>query len=131
MDPVLGIGLIIAAVAALVLVKAKMQKPDTSLADAARERAAQRAIDRQYLDTVPQGGDHWANRLDMKSLTVEEVDDSFDGRGKLTDSQKRIINAIMDGVDVSYVDAPIDRAWDVTCNENRVESVDPWANTVR
>lgn len=131
MDPVLGIGLLIASVAALVLVKVKMQKSNTSLADAARERAAQRAVDRQYLDTVPQGEDHWANRLDMTSLVVEEVDDSYDGRGKLTDSQKRIINAIMDGVDVSYVDAPIDRAWDVTCNENKVSHVDPWADTVR
>jgi len=131
MDPVLGIGLVIAAVAVLVLIKQNANKVDSSLVEAARERAAQRAIDRQYLDTVPEGTDHWANRLDMTALTLDEVDDRFDGRGKLDDAQKRIINAIMDGVDVSYVDAPVDRAWDVTCNENRVPHVDPWADTVR
>jgi hypothetical protein len=86
---------------------------DTAVIEAARERAAKRARERVWADTKPEV-DPWAGRLDLTALNTTETDDRYDGRGALDAEQKRTINVILDGVDVTYV-----------------EYVDPWSNTTK
>lgn len=106
----------------------RRRQRESKILEEARLRAAERAKNRSFADTQP--SDHWADRLDMTTaLDFTEVDDRFDGRGSLDDMQKRTISVLLEGVDISYVDAT-DRDNYVFSGTNRVEPVaaDPWRN---
>lgn len=104
-------------------------KQDDAVIEAARERAAKRVQERVWADTKPEV-DPWAGRLDLSALDTTEVDDRYDGRGALDADQKRTINVILEGVDVTYVDS-IDKDNHVFSDSNKAEYVDPWSNTTR
>lgn len=128
MDPFIAIPAILLAGAAVIFVARQARSgPGEDVVQAARARAEQRALDRQWADTDPVD-DPWEGRLDLSAVSAAEVDDRFDGRGPLDLEQKRVVNVILEGVDVSYVDT-VDPAGHVFSQDNRTESVDPWARS--
>lgn len=61
-----------------------------------RERAAQRKLDRAFMNTTP-AEDPYDRAYDLSlAMSATEVDESANGYGMLDDEQKRVIAAIFD-----------------------------------
>lgn len=128
MEPIALVGLGVASVLALLLYRIRNRSNESAVVEEARARCAQRAEQKLWDDTKPDH-DPWEGRLDLTSLELaelDEIDDRFDGRARLDVEEKRIVNAILEGVDVSVIDV-IDRPDSVFSQFNKAEQVDPWS----
>jgi hypothetical protein len=74
---------------------AKRRKPNVSLIDDAKTRAAKRVQQRAFADTQPM--DDWSGMMPERVEAIE-LCDKFDGRGDLSEDEKRIIGRILDDV---------------------------------
>lgn len=127
MEPIAIVGLGVASVLALLLYRIRNRNDESTIVEEARMRCAQRAEQKQWDDTKPDH-DPWEGRLDLTALELTEIDDRYDGRAKLDVEEKRIVNAILDGVDVSIIDE-VDKPDSVFSEFNKVEQADPWKGT--
>ena len=100
MDPltIVAITSVPALILAFVFSRSKTQekKKASVILDGARARARQREEERAFADTTP-AHDPYCSSLEFAIADGLEVDDRYDGRGKLTDEQINAIGLIFDG----------------------------------
>lgn len=129
MDPILVIpAALIVTATAFYIYRNFSKKDNIDNVAAAKNRAAQRAQERQWAETQP--ANNWDTIYNFTAEQSLEIDDKHDGRGALSTEEKKIVNTILAGVDVNYID-DIEKFGNIFGNDNKVEQVDPWSSAVR
>ena len=91
----LVLGAVILAAFAILKLR-RSATPRNDVVAQAKERARQRKLDRQFMDTQPEE-DPYDRAYDLSlAMSATEVDESANGYGMLDDEQKRVIAAIFD-----------------------------------
>jgi guanyl-specific ribonuclease Sa len=129
MDPILVIPVTLVVAATAFYIYRNFPKNDnTDNVSAAKNRAIQRAQERQWAETQP--ADNWGTIYNFSTEQSLEIDDKYNGRAALSAEEKKIVNTILAGVDVNYID-DVEKFGNIFGNDNKVECVDPWSGTIR
>ena len=116
MEIFIALLVLISAVSSLVFFKSLKTITETDNISAARARANKRSKEMKCINNKPVV-DAWGQRLNINASGADINDDRHDGRGPLTDDQRRIVDTLLNDVDINSIDV-VDRSGYVFSKDN-------------